>query len=90
MRKRVRVVAYTYEASVNCPTCARRAWQADRFVASGQAGRPLRCVWAGPDEHGMPVFGLIDREGNLVSPVFDIDEFGLGEPCDTCHGLIGL
>jgi hypothetical protein len=78
----VRIVAYTYEAGINCPTCARRAWQAGRLVASGQDTRL--------DEHGMPADGLIDREGNPVHPVFDTDEFGLGEPCDTCHDLIAL
>lgn len=81
MPKRVRVVAYTYEAGVHCPTCARRAWQAGCLIASGQDTRL--------DEHGIPC-ALIDREGNPVRPVFDIDESGACQPCDTCHDLIDL
>ena len=67
----MRVIAYTYEADVHCPTCA-----ANRFAHSSVSGLEL-------DEHGI-WYGHTDREGNLIHPVFDIDEHDFTH-CGDCH-----
>ena len=59
-----RIIAYTYDADVHCPTCADAAYAAGLLVRSGRHGEY--------DEHGLPM-SLIDREGNPVRPMLCAD-----------------
>lgn len=69
------VVGYTYEASLHCPDCARER------AAVGLLKRepPLEM---GTDMHGL-AYDLVDREGNLVTPVF-VSDATEGDRCDDC------
>lgn len=58
----MKIIAYTYEADVHCPQCARQYFKPGEFIAIGQL-----------DEHCIDSEQL-DREGNRVHPVFDIDD----------------
>ena len=69
-----RIIAYTYDADVHCPTCADAAYAAGRLVRSGRHGEY--------DEHGLPM-SLIDPEGNPVRPVFSTDEHDFTS-CSDC------
>lgn len=73
----MRIIGYTFEADVQCPACTVER------AAVGLLHRepPLRM---GVDEHGLAM-DLVDREGNLVRPVFDIDEHDLTH-CGKCRG----
>lgn len=68
----MRVIAYTYEADVHCPACARAYFQPGKFVYVGKV-----------DEHGIDSEQR-DREGNRVHPVFDIEEHGFTH-CGDCR-----
>ena len=54
----MRIIGYTYEASVNCVDCTNE-------------------MFPNPDK-------AVDREGNEVHPVYDIDDNVDEEYCDTC------
>ena len=54
----MKIIAYTYEAAMHCPACARVQFGAFQ----GES-----------DEHGVWLDAK-DREGNHVAPVFDTDE----------------
>jgi hypothetical protein len=72
----MRIVAYTYEAAMHCPCCAYK-----RFHTA---------IVKNSDQHGVNL-DAVDREGNLVTPVFAIDEGWQGEACDTCFTpFVGL
>ena len=73
----VRIVAYTFEADIHCPSCtAERA-----NVGLLTRGPPLHPY---TDEFGLTA-DLVDREGNPVRPVFSTDEFGVAAPhCSEC------
>lgn len=74
----MRIVGYCYEADVHCPACA------EHHAAVGCLTRqpPLEM---GADEHGL-AFDLIDREGNPIHPVFDIDEDSISlTHCGDCR-----
>lgn len=70
----MRVIAYTYEADIHCPACAKAAHAGGRLTL---AGRPTI------DLNGLPEF-LDDREGNPVGAIFSTDNI---EPCccGTCR-----
>ena len=72
----VAIIAYTYEAAMHCPACARRRFARDTLMAV-----------AACDRHGVPLHAL-DREGNPVHQVFSTDETREGEACDTCHEVL--
>lgn len=65
-----RIVAYTYEADVHCPACARK-----RFAPALTGCGPADLTQWHEDEHGLPIEAT-DREGNPVHPVFSTDERG--------------
>lgn len=71
----MRIIAYTYLADVHCPTCTREA------VADGALVRK-EPLWFNTDEHDLHQ-DLVDREGNPIHPVFDIDE-DLPTHCGDC------
>jgi hypothetical protein len=91
----MRIIAYTYEADVHCIDCTR-----GRFADSPNA----RIKWTQEvDEHGVwndSQFPTLDAEGNLVHPLFSIDEWQeldtsfLAEnptqylACGDCHEII--
>jgi len=76
----MKIVAYTYEADFHCPACAVEA------AAVGLLKRePPLDSWT--DEHGLAA-DLIDREGNRIHPVFDIDEHEHDETCGDCRAPI--
>jgi len=74
----MRIIAYTYEADVHCPECAR-----ERF-GTADASFTNNKGWI--DEHGISD-ASIDGEGNPIHPVFDIDEDpdGAFTHCGDCH-----
>ena len=67
-----RIIAYTYGADVHCPDCA----SADAAVGILERKPPLSLD---TDEHGLAC-DLVDREGNLVRPVFAAYVYAF----DTC------
>ncbi len=75
----MRVIAYTFEADVHCPACTREDASAGLLMRKP----PLQI---GVDEHGL-AYDLIDREGNPIHTVFDIDEDidGSFSYCGDCH-----
>jgi hypothetical protein len=82
----MRVISYTFEADVHCPHCTKA--YADRaFLDDGPViGFPIGHTGPTQDEHGVS-YGLHDREGNPIRPVFDIDEDPDGSltHCGDCH-----
>lgn len=69
------IIAYTYEADVHCPDCAGH----DAATGTLRRNPPLKL---GTDQHGI-AFDLVDREGNPIRPVFDIDEHDFTH-CGDC------
>jgi hypothetical protein len=90
--RRVSIIAYTYEAGLHCPDCARARAERNGFEL---APLPVYGKLHGLDEHDVP-FDAIDDEGNPVHPVFSTDEVGhyddegryIGAYCDTCGATI--
>jgi len=75
----MKIIGYTYCADIHCPACAAQ----DAAVGILKRMPPLSM---GTDEHGL-AFDLIDREGNPIRPVFDIDEDvdGAFTHCGDCY-----
>lgn len=71
----MRIIAYAYCADVHCPDCART--NADVGILTRKP--PLQL---GADRHGL-AFDLIDREGNAIHAIYDIDE-GDNTHCGDC------
>jgi len=69
-----RVIAYSYDADVHCPSCAYR------MFGPGRESVPAPGF---TDEHGIP-YGALDREGNAVHPVFSTDELHYTH-CGDCR-----
>jgi len=87
----VDIIAYTYEAGLHCPDCARARAERGGFARAAEAFGKLYDL----DIHGVPL-DAIDDEGNPVRPVFSTDDVGqydaegryLGAYCDTCGATI--
>lgn len=60
----MKIIGYTYEADAHCPACTK-----ERFVF-----RSLTVCQSPLDEHDIP-YKSIDREGNLIHPMFSTDEY---------------
>ena len=75
----MRIIGYTFEADVQCPACT---------IHMANVGRLRRepPITLGVDENGLPM-DLVDREGNLVHPVFDIDEHEFTN-CGACGAAL--
>ena len=71
----MRVIAYTYEADLHCPACAKAAHAGGRLTL---AGRPTT------DLNGLPET-LDDRDGNPVGAIFSIDNIEPRLCCGTCR-----
>lgn len=78
----MRITAYTYEADVHCPECARERFRVGMTVACKHAEDDLLDLDAG-DENGVAT-NAVDSEGNPVHPVFDISEHDFTH-CGDCH-----
>ena len=71
------IIGYAYEAASHCPSCAKLAVQRmQRDPQHPYAGQ-------GEDEHGIPG-DVVDREGNVIHPMFSTDNNPGGEWCDDC------
>ncbi len=70
----MRIIAYTFEADVHCPACTR-----ERFKNQSLDGLSNDDF----DQHWLR-YDLVDREGNPVHPVVDIDENEFTH-CGDCH-----
>ena len=72
-----RIIAYTYDADVHCPDCAKARFKPDAAPPASSFEEELlwdarRRGWI--DAHGIPDTAQ-DSEGNPVRPVFSTDEF---------------
>src|SRR5206468_10817677 len=85
----MRVIAYTYEADWHCIACTKaRTFRCDGTHPYAEPGL---------DENGIAM-DLIDREGNVLHPVFSTDELPCHIPsseggynpvsCGDCHDEI--
>ena len=72
----MRIIAYTFEADVHCPSSTLAQISPGHIHLANEQGIAL-------DEHSIPE-RIIDREGNPVRPVFNIDEHGFTH-CGDCH-----
>lgn len=72
----MRIIAYTYEADVHCPACSRSRFWRHRLSHKPAAPHDY-------DRNGIDI-KQVDREGNPIHPVFDIDEHDFTH-CGTCR-----
>lgn len=68
----MRIIGYTYEASVHCVDCART-----RFLSNSTLGTL--------DEHGLRTDAR-DNDGNPIHPMFSNDEQLDPQFCGDCRG----
>lgn len=81
----MKIIGYVYDAAEHCPSCTRNDYIDFKLRLSPEAVAKRS---TGIDQHAIP-YDLIDREGNPVQPIYDIDEPGDSpESCDTCFTLI--
>jgi hypothetical protein len=78
----MRIIAYTYEADVHCPECARERFRHDTTLRNP---RTKDMYDTGRDDGNGVGLDAIDREGNLIHPVYDIDENEFTH-CGDCGG----
>ena len=93
MAKSWDVIGYTWLADTWCPGCTIKARDEGRLTCEqygGHAGTPD----PGEDCHGL-AYGLADREGNLLHPIFADaepqlrdDGSSMGLHCGGCGGQI--
>jgi len=77
------IIGYTYCADIHCGECAAR--DAERGIL-----KRVPPIQTQKDEHGL-TSDLVDREGNEVYPVYEIDDMGEGVAtvsCGDCHAII--
>lgn len=81
----MRIVGYTYEADVHCPACTKARHYRGGFAVDWNAHVALASEQCTVDEHQVP-YKALDREGNSINPLFDIDE-AVTEltHCGDCH-----
>ena len=75
----MKIIAYTYEADVHCPACTKLSTERMQLDHS----HPYAMGDAGEDDHGIE-YDLVDSEGNLIHPVFNVDEHGFTH-CGDCN-----
>ena len=72
----MRVTAYTYMADYHCPDCTKVARDNGALVVNNYHPHAVK-LGSSPDlnrdQHDQH-YNLVDREGNLIHPIFDIDE----------------
>ena len=91
----MRIIAYTYEADDHCITCTVKRYK-NSICIDYLRGTPCRNC---RDSNGV-LYEQLDREGNLVNPLFSTDEWQefdesfLAEnpiqylACGDCHEVI--
>lgn len=67
------ILGYTFLADYHCAACTRAAAAAGKLVSKPDHPH----AEPGTDEHDVKM-DLVDREGNIIRPVFKLDEL----PCD--------
>lgn len=71
----MRIIGYTYETDVHCPACTFKATEHPyAWICQPVSLR---------DEHGV-LKDAVDREGNPIHPLFDIDENNFTH-CGDCR-----
>ena len=82
----MKIIAYTYCADVHCPHCTGQALIHRQLTLANDHPCAIPVKHTGMDEFGIPL-NVQDREGNLIHPVFDIDEDpdGTFTHCGDCH-----
>lgn len=82
----MRVIAYTYLADLHCVPCTKAATPRMRLDHNHPYAMGQSCK----DEHGIE-YDIVDREWNLIRPVFSTDE-NIGYPlplhCGDCKAEI--
>lgn len=73
----MKIIGYTYLADIHCVECAFNE------AAVGTSLHREPPLHVGSDECGMAM-DLVDREGNKVRPVYDIDEAVDEAVCGDC------
>lgn len=78
------IIGYAYLAAIHCPACTAGMWQygTDELHVDNNHPSAHPVTWQ-CDVNDIP-HNLVDREGNLVSPVFSTDENAPDEYCDDC------
>lgn len=80
----MRIIGYTYCADVHCPRCTRLAVAAKQLKLDHKHPHAIGIANA-LDSQSVPL-DMVDREGNLVHPVFDTDEASESlTHCGDCH-----
>ena len=75
----MKIIAYTFEADVHCPTCTKRATRRMKL----DHNHPYAMGESFKDDHGIE-YDLVDCEGNLVKPVYATDEYEF-KVCGDCR-----
>lgn len=72
------IIAYAFDADVHCPGCTKARSQTLRLDHNHPyaIGTPMM------DEHGIE-YDLVDRESDLIHPMFDTDELE-STACSDC------
>lgn len=74
----MKIIAYSFEADVHCPACTQQA--AGMTVSHTH---PNAIGFSTLDSFGIE-YDTVDREGNLIRPVFNIDEHEFTH-CGDCR-----
>ncbi|MGO1069469.1 hypothetical protein [Lysobacter sp. CA199] len=72
----MRILGYSYEATIVCPACALADAEEGRIIPDGR-------IRFEHDEHGL-LDNLEDHHGNPLRPVFSTDEGAHDEFCGSC------
>ena len=87
----MRITGYTYRADYHCPYCAKVDRDSGALEVNNHhphAVKPASDPSLDYDQHGLH-YNLVDCEGNLIKPVFDIDEKLETTHCrDCCREII--
>jgi hypothetical protein len=81
----MKIIAYTYDADIHCIECTKKQYATP--IAAIKYVRTPESQAEELDENGM-CLRAIDREGNLVRPIFSTDEQLEVPFCGDCHKMI--
>lgn len=73
------IIAYAFDAAIHCVDCAKSLTKGMPVDHTHPHG--MGCTM--PDEHRIE-YDTLDHDGNLIHPVFDIEEGTSDLTCDTC------
>lgn len=72
----MKITGYTYMADCHCPNCAKVDASYGRLKVDNYHPHAVSLASSpndNRDEHGLH-YNLVDGDGNLIRPIFDIDE----------------